>query len=93
MFQLFANYLPILATIFLTICYIPQIVKTAKTKDVSSMSVLFWLILNLALLIMWANAVLIFVRTGIYGTVITETLNEGLALVVLIQVLVYRKRG
>lgn len=92
MFELFANYLPILATVFLTICYIPQIYKTAKTKNVESMSVWFWLLLNFALIIMWSNALLIYIETGIYGTLVTECINEFLAMVVLIQVLIYRKK-
>jgi hypothetical protein len=56
------------------------------------MSILFWLSLNIALAIMFINAVMIYIKFGTWGTMITEGLNLGLALVMLVMVLKYRNR-
>ncbi|EML6324935.1 PQ-loop repeat-containing protein [Bacillus cereus] len=90
--KLLLELLPIIATVFLSICYIPQIVKNYKTKDVSSISLWFWVLLNIALTLMFTNAFMIYNKFGTYGYLITETFNLGLAMIVLIQVLVYRKK-
>jgi uncharacterized protein with PQ loop repeat len=90
--KILLDVLPLLATVFLTICYFPQIYRIHKTKDVSSMSLSFWIILNLALTCLLINAFVIFVKFGTYGYLITEILNEGLALTVLVQVIKYRKK-
>jgi uncharacterized protein with PQ loop repeat len=88
------NLLPTIAGIFLGICYIPQIIKTYKTKDVSSMSLAFWVILNIALTFLVINAVAVFITSGfaVWGYMVTEIFNEGLALVMLIMVAKYRKK-
>jgi uncharacterized protein with PQ loop repeat len=83
--------LPILATIFLTICYLPQIIKIHKTKDVSSQSLWFWILLCIALSLMFTNAFMIYEAFGTYGYLVTETINLGLALTVLGQVIKYNK--
>jgi len=88
---LLLELIPILATVFLTICYVPQIIKIHKTKDVSSQSLMFWILLSIALGLLWTNAFMIFTAFGTFGYLITETLNLGLALVVLGQVISYRK--
>lgn len=41
---------------------------------------------------MFTNAFMIYNKFGTYGYLITETFNLGLAMIVLIQVLVYRKK-
>lgn len=87
------DYLPILSTIFLTACYLPQLIKTYRTKDVSSISVSFWILLNLALTCLLINAAVIFVKYGTYGYLVAEIINEGFALTMLILVLKYRKKG
>lgn len=85
--------LPIIATVFLTACYVPQIIKIFRTKDVTGQSLLFWVLLNVALTSLLTNAYTIWDLYGTYGYLITEILNEGLALVVLSQVLYYRKKA
>lgn len=86
------NLLPSIAGVLLGICYIPQIIKTYKTKNVESMSVAFWIILNIALTFLAINSVVVFKTSGVWGYMLTETFNEGLALVTLIMVLRYRKK-
>lgn len=90
--KILLDYLPMVATLFLTLCYVPQIVYIFKTKDVSSMSLAFWVMLNIAILLLTINALVIFIKFGTYGYLITEVLNGGLALAVLILVLKYRKK-
>lgn len=90
MLNFLLNLLPNVAGILLGVCYIPQIVKTYKTKNVSSMSLSFWAILNVALTLLVANAVVVFLTKGVWGLVIMESFNELLALVMLILVTKYR---
>ncbi|EOO11356.1 PQ-loop repeat-containing protein [Bacillus cereus] len=90
--KLLLELVPIIATVFLSICYIPQIVKNYKTKDVSSISLWFWVLLNIALTLMFTNAFMIYNKFGTYGYLITETFNLGLAMIVLVQVFIYRKK-
>lgn len=86
------DLIPILSTVFLSLCYIPQIIKIYKTKNVESQSLLFWVLLSIALGLLWTNAFMIFNKFGTYGYLITETFNLGLALVVLAQVIKYKKK-
>jgi uncharacterized protein with PQ loop repeat len=93
MLRFFAyNIAPTLATILISITYIPQIIKTYKTKSVEDLSLLFWVILNMFLLCMWTNSLFSLIDSKNIGYFITETINWGLALVVLIQILKYRKK-
>lgn len=87
------NLLPSIAGIFLGICYIPQIVKTVKTKNVEGMSVQFWIILNIALTMLVINSLVVFKTSGVWGYAVTECFNEGLAFVMLLLVLKYRKKA
>ncbi|WP_186786225.1 PQ-loop repeat-containing protein [Paenibacillus agilis] len=86
------DIVPMLATIFLTICYFPQIVKNYKTKDVSSMSMPFWILLIVAISLLTVNAFVIFIKFGTFGYLVTEILNLALAVTVLAQVIIYRKK-
>lgn len=93
MLNFLLNLLPTIAGILLGICYVPQLVKTYKTKDVESMSTAFWVILNFALTFLVINAYVVFATSHVWGYAVTETFNEGLALVQLIMVLKYRKKA
>jgi uncharacterized protein with PQ loop repeat len=86
------DVLPVGATVFLTICYLPQIYRTYKTKNVESMSISFWVMLNIALTLLLTNAYAIWGLFGTYGYLVTEILNEGLALITLGQVLYYKSK-
>lgn len=85
------NLLPSIAGIVLAFCYVPQIITTLRTKDVSGMDIRFWLILDVALALLTANAVTVFIIHGTWGYMVTEMFNLGLALVVTALVLKYRK--
>lgn len=86
------DILPLLATIFLTICYLPQLIKTYKTKDVSSMSLPFWIMLNIALSLLLANSVILAFLYGSWGYMVSYIFNEGLAFLMLLMVVKYRKK-
>ena len=85
------DYLPIAASVFLTVCYLPQIIKTYRTKDVSGISLPFWMFLNVALSLMLVNSIVIFIEFGTWGYMVTEIINESLAFIMLVMVLRYRK--
>lgn len=87
------NVLPQIGTVLIGAMYIPQIMKTYKTKDVSSMSFAFWLMLVCALSVLTINAIVVFIVFGTYGFLITEAVNLTLALVVFIQYLKYRNKS
>lgn len=82
------------ATFFLTICYVPKIIKNYKLKEnaVAGESIAFWVMLNIALTLLLTNAYAIWGIFGTYGYLVTEILNEGLALITLGQILYYRSR-
>lgn len=85
------NILPQIGTFLIGAMYVPQIFKTHKTKDVTGMSIVFWTMLVIALSVLTVNALTVFITFGTFGFLITEVVNLSLAVVVLIQVLKYRK--
>jgi uncharacterized protein with PQ loop repeat len=87
------NGIASLATFFLVIAYIPQVVRTYKTKEVEGISLQFWVLINVALTLLLVNAIVVYIKYGTYGYLITETFNEGLAFVMLVMVLKYRKKS
>lgn len=86
------DIVPSIATVFLVAAYIPQVVKTFRTKDVSGVSLPFWVLINVALSLLLINAITIYVKFGTFGYLVAEAFNEGLAFVMLVMVLVYRKK-
>lgn len=93
LFKLWAfGIAPTLSSILITIAYLPQVIKTAKTKSVEDISLGFWILINLFLVCMVSNATYNLITAGNVGYFITELLNFGLAFVVLIQCIVFRKK-
>lgn len=86
------DIIPSIATVFLVAAYIPQVIKTFRTKDVTGVSLPFWLLINVALSLLLINAITIYVKFGTWGYMVTEIFNEGLAFVMLVMVLKYRKK-
>jgi uncharacterized protein with PQ loop repeat len=87
------NLLPSIAGILLGFCYIPQILKTYRTKNVEGMSVAFWAILNVALSFLLVNSIVVFQTSGVWGYMVTEIFNEGLAFVMLLMVIKYQDKS
>lgn len=94
MMNFLVNLLPSIAGIILGICYIPQIKTTYLTKNVEGMSLAFWILLNVALTMLFINAIVVFINSGytVWGYMATELFNEGLAFVMLLMVIRYRKK-
>lgn len=86
------NIIPILATFFLIACYFPQLKKTWQTKEVGDISLAFFVQLNIALTLLLINSILLWTQNGNFGYVVTYIFNEGLAFVMLIMILKYRKK-
>lgn len=83
---------PSLATVFITIAYLPQVYKTFKTKSVGDLSLGFWVLINLFLVCMWTNSLASLIYDGRVGYFLTESVNWLFAIIVLVQILVYRKK-
>ena len=92
MIEILLNVIPMIATVFLIICYLPQLVHTIKTKEVGDISLSFFVMLNIALTLLLINSILLFTQNGNFGYVVTYIFNEGLALAMLILILKYRKK-
>lgn len=93
MLNFLLNLLPSLAGIVLAFCYVPQIRTTLKTKNVEGMDLRFWLILDVALSMLFLNAIVVFVQFGTWGYMLTEAFNLGLAVVMTTLVIKYRKKN
>ena len=83
---------PTLSTILITIAYLPQIVKTYKTKSVKDLSLGFWVLITMFLVCMVTNAAYLLVTANGLGYFITETVNLTFALVIVCQILYYSKK-
>lgn len=94
LFQAFAfKIAPLLASILISIAYLPQIWKTWRTKNVEGVSLWFWIIINAFLFCMWSNSLSSLIYDHRLGYFITETINWLFALIQLILVIVYRKKN
>lgn len=86
------NIVPLVATVFMTLCYLPQIIQTLKTKDVTGISTMFFLLLNIALTLLLINSYLLYLVNGNFGYVVSYMINESLAAIMLILIFKYRKK-
>lgn len=92
MWSLIVNIASVLASIVLAVSYVPQIVSLYKTKNAEGISPSFWYILDLSLLMLFILAIDSFLKTGELGLLIAQGLNLVLALIVTIQVIVYKRK-
>ena len=93
MWSLIVNIASVLASIVLAVSYVPQIVSLYKTKNAEGISPSFWYILDLSLLMLFILAADSFLKTGELGLLIAQGLNLVLALIVTVQVIVYKRKG
>lgn len=88
---LFMVFLPLIASVLITIAYPPQIIKNYRTKSVSDLSIAFWVIITTFCVCMLGNALYLYVGgKGSLGYAVTEIINLVFAAVVLIQIIYYR---
>lgn len=85
-------YMTVISSVWITLCYIPQVVELLRTKNADGISVDFWLNLNVALLALTISTLSVGVIHGSWGAFITEVLNLLFALTVLYLVVSYRKQ-
>lgn len=83
---------PIVASCVIVPAYLPQAIKTQRLKDVSGISIWFWILINIFLLCMWLNSLGAWIYDGRLGYFITETLNWSFAIWVLGQVIIFGKK-
>ena len=93
MWDLIVTISGILSVVVLSIAYLPQIVSLYKTKNAEGISPSFWYILDLSLLMLFILAIDSFLKTGELGLLIAQGLNLVLALIVTVQVIVYKRKG
>lgn len=86
------NILPTIATIAISVTYVPQIIKTHRTKSVNDMSVMFWILLNVFLLCMWTNSLFAFIDSNNVGYFVTQSINWLLAIIQTTQLFMYKKK-
>lgn len=78
-------------TILLVASYYPQIRDLAKTHNASGISLSFWFMLDQALLISVLLAAQAFALGGGWILLVTQTLNLLLAIIVTVQVYLYKE--
>ena len=91
--EILANALPSVAGVILVIAYLPQLVQTIRTKDVSALNLNFWIMLSIAVGFLFVNSIYVFVNYGDWGYMLTEAANFGLSISMLFLVLKYRKKN
>lgn len=84
------NHIATIATVLLVGAYLPQVIKTYRTKNVEGISLPFWVLISSALGCLLINALFLFLKYGTYGYLLMEAFNFGLAFVMLVMVLRYR---
>mgnify|MGYP001175450188 FL=1 len=85
------NIVPMFAIPLLTLGYIPQLIKTFRTKDVSGISKAFWVMLSGALFCVLVAQVTSFVVYGTWGLMLKEIINFIPAFAMMIMVFMYSK--
>lgn len=81
-----------LAPIVLAISYIPQIFHLHKTKDARGISLSFWLILDISLILLFILAVDVAITTGNYSLFVAQVINIILVFIVTGQVIQSKRR-
>lgn len=84
------NVLPVVASIAISVTYIPQIIKTYKVKSVGDISIMFWVLLNVFLGSMFVISLVTFIDTGEWGMLLTQSSNWILALIQFGQIIYYK---
>lgn len=82
----------VLATPLLAISYVPQIVKNQRTKNVEDISLSFWVILSASLTCFVLLALESYLASGGWVMLFAQLLNLILALIVMVQVIVFSKK-
>lgn len=84
---------PLIAGALMMATYLPQLSKTYRTKNVEGFSLMFWVLLVIALSCFVINALsLLAANSGSVGYLVAELINVTMALAMLVMIIKYRKR-
>ena len=83
--------LQLIGGILLFASYIPLIILLYKTKSADNQSLSFWIILDTGMLLFELNALYLAITLNQWSYAISQSLNLLCGVIVLIQLLVYRK--
>ena len=83
--------LQLIGGIVLVISYLPMIKLLHKTKSAENQSLSFWIILDLGMILFELNALYLAITLNQWSYAISQSLNLLCGIIVLIQLLVYRK--
>lgn len=78
----------VVSSVWITACYVPQLIKLVRTRNADGISLDFWLNLDIALLALTISTGTIYVLYGTIGAFITEIANLVFALAVTVLVFV-----
>lgn len=76
---------------FLVVSYFFTISLLCKTKSSKNQSLSFWIILDTGMTLFWLNSLYLAITLQQYSYFISQSLNLLFGIIVLIQLLVYRK--
>lgn len=85
--------LQLIGGVVLVISYLPMIKLLHKTKSAENQSLSFWIILDIGMILFELNALYLAVTLGQYSYAISQSLNLLCGVIVLVQLLVYRKKN
>ena len=76
--------------VIMGLSYIPQIYKIISTKDVSGISLLFLIMVTLAVMTFTLDGYIIYTETGEKKTMVAQILNLIPALITVLLILIYK---
>lgn len=71
--------------------YHPLVKLLYKTKSAENQSLGFWIILDVGMTLFWLNALYLAITLGQLSYLISQSLNLLCGIIVLVQLLIYRK--
>lgn len=83
--------LQLIGGIVLVISYLPMVKLLHTTKSSKNQSISFWVILDIGMVLFWLNALYLAITLGQLPYLISQSLNLICGVIVLIQLLIYRK--
>lgn len=83
--------LQLIGGVVLVISYLPMVKLLHTTKSSENQSISFWVILDIGMILFWLNAMYLAVTLNQYSYAISQSLNLLFGIIVLVQLLIYRK--
>ena len=83
--------LQLIGGVVLVISYLPMVKLLHTTKSSENQSISFWVILDIGMILFWLNAMYLAITLNQYSYAISQSLNLLFGIIVLVQLLIYRK--